>query len=571
VASATLQVGDNLPRELANVSVSIGAGMLFVKKEKIENLKRNLILQTRLSPTLVKLDFKGGGNCFVECKVDKHSDALEAAVNGCIGSGSKAPLALGSVLIPARSNAVTSSPVKVSASRRSHLGDDLGDFSGNNLASFGSKPLDKYAETPPAAGGDVSAKRQRIDDHAITLNETRRTPEKSTSHARFAYGPTFGQQNPRRERPQQSSMMQSSRNHFSSSVQSSAAYRGYRQNLTFGLQNLGNTCYLNAVMQALCSLREFVSDLREMPITIPQVAEGQIWSGSSEILRQMSSNATAATAQGPLSPAKLRELIAKASPMFGGNQQQDAHEFLLEYINQLHDELVGARKVWLDAQSLSADSEKALPSTQLHLDSEVQKTLRCLQCNETREVCERFRDFSLDFPPPPMTVDVGSEEKRCQLSSMLGNYFKSELLEAKCEHCCGPAAEMSKSMTSEPQVLVLHLKRFVPNVQLQRYEKQHQDVEIPLQFHLKSYLQEAYAGTSGAETSLGLGKATLPARPMAGEIAAAAAAAAASLDSSRSTNASWEVMLSGDWMPFLPDEARHLEDEWARDAHGCCQ
>jgi len=27
-----------------------------------------------------------------------------------------------------------------------------------------------------------------------------------------------------------------------------------------------------------------------------------------------------------------------ASPMFGRNEQQDAHEFLLEYINQLHDD-----------------------------------------------------------------------------------------------------------------------------------------------------------------------------------------------------------------------------------------
>ena len=33
--------------------------------------------------------------------------------------------------------------------------------------------------------------------------------------------------------------------------------------------------------------------------------------------------------------------------MFATADQQDAHEFLLEYVNQLHDELLAARIKWL--------------------------------------------------------------------------------------------------------------------------------------------------------------------------------------------------------------------------------
>jgi ubiquitin C-terminal hydrolase len=393
-----------------------------------------------------------------------------------------------------------------------------------------------------------------IDDHVVTRDEPHRTPEKVSDYGRiraFASG-----QAPRRERPQQNSVVQlACRRPVSAMVQSSAAYRGYRSGLTFGLQNLGNTCYLNAVMQALCSLREFVSDLRVMPKSIPHVAEGRIFAGSLDILQQMGN---AASAQGPLSPAKLRELIAEASPMFGGNQQQDAHEFLLEYVNQLHDELLGARKAWLDAHSI-VDSDEALPPTQLHLDSEIQKTLRCVNCSQCREVSERFRDFSLDFPAQSPIVHVGSEE-RCELRSMLGNYFKAELLEAKCEHCLAPAAEMSKQLTLPPQVLVLHLKRFVPNVEKQRYEKQHQTVDIPLSFNLKSYLREAYATSSGKREHSSPGR--LPARPLASEVAP---------QSTASSSAAWEVHLNDEWKAFSPDEAQFLEEAYAKSPNGSCE
>lgn len=256
-------------------------------------------------------------------------------------------------------------------------------------------------------------------------------------------------------------------------------------------------------MQALCSLREFVKDLRAMPDTIPQVAEGVLFKSSSEILRQMS-NATAG--QGPLNPAKLRELIAKASPMFAGNRQQDAHEFLLEYVNQLHDELLGAGRAWQEGRP----GEEALGAlaTQMHLDSELQKTLHCRNCQQTRDVFERFRDFSLDFPPQPTTTVIGSDD-RVDLRAMLRSYFEQEAVEATCEHCKNPYADMTKRLTQGPRVLALHLKRFLPNVEKQRYEKQHQTVEIPLRFDLKQCLKDAY----GVETA----RRSLPARPLAAE------------------------------------------------------
>jgi len=103
---------------------------------------------------------------------------------------------------------------------------------------------------------------------------------------------------------------------------SSSAYTRYRPSVSFGLTNLGNTCYLNAVMQVFGSLREFTADLRSMEKTVPSVKEGGLYKCTTEVLERMN-----VQSHGPQSPAKLRERIALASPAFGGHEQQDAHEF----------------------------------------------------------------------------------------------------------------------------------------------------------------------------------------------------------------------------------------------------
>jgi len=264
--------------------------------------------------------------------------------------------------------------------------------------------------------------------------------------------------------------------------QSSATYRGYRSSETFGLRNLGNTCYLNAVMQALCSLREFIADVRAMPNTMPQCNEGELFRCTVDILKQMS---LPRDSNGPLSPAKLREHIAVASPMFGSCEQQDAHEFFLEYVNQLHDELLAARKRWLCLQIDEPPSaDMGILATQLHLDSEVQKDLACSQCGQIRHIRERFRDFSLDF-------DSFGGNDSCTLASMVESYFKPELLEAKCDACSATTARMEKTLVIPPRTLVLHLKRFVPNVERRRYEKRHQQLAFPVRFNFGACLRGA--------------------------------------------------------------------------------
>lgn len=258
--------------------------------------------------------------------------------------------------------------------------------------------------------------------------------------------------------------------------QSSSHYQRY-QTQTFGLKNLGNTCYLNAVMQALCSLREFVGDLRNMPEVVPTCSKGDLFQSTVDILGQMS---VATASSGPLSPDRLRERIALASPMFATADQQDAHEFLLEYVNQLHDELLAARIKWLETAVGADAEEKATLTTQAFMDSEIQKRLVCEECGESREVSEHFRAHSLDIRP-------GSA---CSLNNMLSGYLASESVVATCDHCKGKTARMEQRLALAPRVLVLHVKRFVPNLERRCYDKQNATIEVPSRLCLSSLLRE---------------------------------------------------------------------------------
>merc|ERR1719453_675039 len=102
--------------------------------------------------------------------------------------------------------------------------------------------------------------------------------------------------------------------------------------------------------------------------------------------------------------------------MFGSARQQDAHEFLLELMNQLHDELLVTRKSWLDKGN---DPEFLLDlATQANFDSVVSKNLKCKKCQSNRDFEEKFRDFSLDFP--------SSMKDDAPLFSLLESYFAPE-------------------------------------------------------------------------------------------------------------------------------------------------
>ena len=171
-------------------------------------------------------------------------------------------------------------------------------------------------------------------------------------------------------------------------------------------------------------------------------------------------------------PKDLLKCISKKNPLFGNHMQHDAHEFFLEYVNQLHDALL----------------HRVVTLPTLRFDSEIDVLLTCPTCNEwVSSMTERFRDFSLDFPETHQPQGVSLEE-------LLRLYFLPEEREYRCPRCAELQHKDQKLVTAQkqlrhaPRSLSLHLKRFKPDYVLKRYTKRKEEVHWPEVLDLTPHL-----------------------------------------------------------------------------------
>jgi ubiquitin C-terminal hydrolase len=244
-----------------------------------------------------------------------------------------------------------------------------------------------------------------------------------------------------------------------------------------GLMNLGNTCYLNAVLQSVGALSEFVTDLQQCS------PETSLHRHSVEILGTMlaASNpgANQDTPQSPLDPAMVRTIVASVLPSFDNFLQQDAHEFFLEYLNLLHDEMLDFAKTKADRDGTTL-LDIQLP-THLHFDFELRLRNKCNKCGYTSLRTELFRDLSLDFA---LALPGSSKPS---LEGLLNSYFADEKVELRCS-CGHQHATQRRQIRRPPRVLALHLKRFIPYFEQGVYGKRHDNIEIPLVLEMSPYL-----------------------------------------------------------------------------------
>ena len=132
----------------------------------------------------------------------------------------------------------------------------------------------------------------------------------------------------------------------------------------------------------------------------------------------------------------------------------------------------------------------------------MKKSIVCCQCGHGSWKNDKFRDFSLDF------CETGVQS----LSRMICAYFADEFLDFRCVQCPATTARLEKHLMAPPRVLVLHLKRFMPNLRLQRYDKRHDEVDVPQQLDLHACLQ---ASGCAVLAQVAESPARGPARPLA--------------------------------------------------------
>lgn len=112
-----------------------------------------------------------------------------------------------------------------------------------------------------------------------------------------------------------------------------------------GLRNIGNTCFMNAILQMLVNnveLREFfLRDHYQTEIneSNPLGSEGRLARAFAEFMHQMWSGRHKA-----IEPIQIKNIVAEKASQFANFAQHDAHEFLSFLLDGLHEDVNRVKK-----------------------------------------------------------------------------------------------------------------------------------------------------------------------------------------------------------------------------------
>ncbi|XP_051564988.1 ubiquitin carboxyl-terminal hydrolase 37 isoform X1 [Myxocyprinus asiaticus] len=261
-----------------------------------------------------------------------------------------------------------------------------------------------------------------------------------------------------------------------------------------GFSNLGNTCYMNAILQSLFSLPSFSNDLLKQGIPWRRVPINALLRRFAHLLAKKDISSPEVKKD---LLRRVKNAISSTAERFSGYMQNDAHEFLSQCLDQLKEDVEKINKSWKNEPSVweepqstrlaeEADTSRiyTCPVT-VNMEFEVQHTITCKSCGEVVTKREQFNDLSIDLPRRKKTLPLRS------IQDSLDLFFRMEEIEYSCEKCCGKTATVSHKFSRLPRVLILHLKRYSYNTQLSLNSKLGQQVLIPKYLTLLSHCTDA--------------------------------------------------------------------------------
>ncbi|XP_072947305.1 uncharacterized protein scny [Epargyreus clarus] len=212
-----------------------------------------------------------------------------------------------------------------------------------------------------------------------------------------------------------------------------------------GMQNVGNTCYLNSTLQALFHVPAFANWL------VSETAHAEKCNQQEACVicgMRATLMATQKSAGAPIKPWQVYSKLRLICRHLTLGRQEDAHEFL-RYLVEAMEKCYLSR--FINADKLDQYSKETTPLNQI-LGGYLRSTVRCLACHHLSTTYQHFQDLLLDI------------RKHSTLDEALDSFFSRERLEDlgyKCE-ACNKKVSATKQFFVEraPMVLCIALKRF---------------------------------------------------------------------------------------------------------------
>uniref|UniRef100_A0A4W3J851 Ubiquitin carboxyl-terminal hydrolase n=1 Tax=Callorhinchus milii TaxID=7868 RepID=A0A4W3J851_CALMI len=282
-----------------------------------------------------------------------------------------------------------------------------------------------------------------------------------------------------------------------------------------GLRNLGNTCYMNSILQVLshlqvfcrcflqlnlnqtqellasaaymktrsCSKRSPVGDGNpnapsigdeERRLRRPSLSAGL--SGGASRSRDMELIQPREPSSEPISlchelhtlfqvmwsgkwalvsPFAMLHCVWRLIPTFHGYAQQDAQEFLCELLDKVQQELEATGTIYTAPVPISQRKliRKVLSVVNTIFHGQLLSQVTCLVCDNKSNTVEPFWDLSLEFPERyHCSGKEAASQQPCLLTEMLAKFTETEALEGKI-YACDQCNRKRRKSSSKPLIL----------------------------------------------------------------------------------------------------------------------
>ncbi|CAE6095104.1 unnamed protein product [Arabidopsis arenosa] len=284
--------------------------------------------------------------------------------------------------------------------------------------------------------------------------------------------------------------------------------RDRREKWTFplglrGLNNLGSTCFMNAVLQALVHappLRNFWLSGQHNRDLCPRRTMGLLClpCDLDVIFSAMFSGDRT-----PYSPAHLLYSWWQHSTNLATYEQQDSHEFFISLLDRIHENEGKSKCLYQDHEECQCITHKAFSGL-------LRSDVTCTTCGSTSTTYDPFIDISLTLDSVNGFSPADCRKNRYSggpsvnatmptLSGCLDFFTRSEKLgpdqKLNCQSC-GEKRESSKQMSIRrlPLLLCLHVKRFEHSLTRKTSRKIDSYLQYPFRLNMSPYLSSSIIG-----------------------------------------------------------------------------
>lgn len=178
-------------------------------------------------------------------------------------------------------------------------------------------------------------------------------------------------------------------------------HRMYTQGLC-GLRNIGNTCFMNSIIQCLGHTKDLTSYLKTKGDirSATAVKDSRIVIEFSKLIKEMWSGANSS-----VTPSELKSAFSAKHRMYSGCSQQDAQEFLRFFLDALHCALnAGTKGEKLDIDEHLSNNTKADRTWEWYSKVEnsvikdlfvgqLKSSLKCTVCGNSSVTFDPFWDL----------------------------------------------------------------------------------------------------------------------------------------------------------------------------------